>query len=57
MMSFISVLPPRLGTHETHSLASPTTFDLQISDGKCYAQNRETRNRILLDGIDCKPVG
>lgn len=57
MMTFISVLPPRPGTLETHSLAQPETFDLRLSGDACYAISRKTQDRILLDGIECKPAG
>ncbi|MFN4024768.1 MAG: hypothetical protein ACK4MQ_08045 [Hyphomonas sp.] len=52
----ISVLPPPLGEHETHSPAMPVMFDLVIQDGDCFLQAREDGALYPLPGVACRAV-
>ncbi|MEQ8557196.1 MAG: hypothetical protein RIB03_02675 [Henriciella sp.] len=54
--STVSVLPPPLGEHETHSTAMPTVFDLVTNGGDCYLIARESGRSYRLDGVDCEAV-
>ncbi len=54
--STISVLPPPPGPLETHSLARPAVFDLVLEAGTCLAVERETGERVRLDGVRCVPA-
>ena len=54
--SVLSVLPPRLGEHETHSLATPTQFDLVKQGEACFLIRRDTGDAYALDGVACRGV-
>ena len=56
MVSTISVLPPRLGEHETRSPATPTQFNLILIGTTCYAQRADTDTRIELTGLTCRAL-
>lgn len=52
----VSVLPPKPGPFETHSLATPTLFDL-ISDGDtCLIVQRDTVAQFAAPGLKCRPL-
>lgn len=53
----ISVLPPPLGEHESHSPAMPAMFDLVVREGDCFLQARKDGALYPLPGIACRPVG
>lgn len=52
--SSVSVLPPRLGPYETHSMALPITFDIVSEDGRCLAVRRDTKDVYDLPGVTCR---
>ena len=54
--SVITVLPPRLGAHETYSLATQTQFDLVKQGEDCFLIRRDTGDAYALDGVVCKGV-
>ncbi len=54
--SVISVLPPRLGPLEGHSMAKPTQFDLMKNGSKCYAVRRDTGEAYPLSGVTCRAL-
>lgn len=54
--STLSVLPPPLGEHETHSPATPTQFNLILIGNTCYAQRIESGARNELTGIRCRAL-
>lgn len=55
-ISTVSVLPPKPGPLETHSLATPTLFDL-ISDGDtCLIVRRDTAQQFAAPGLRCRPL-
>ena len=54
--SVVSVLPPPLAPHETHSLAMPITFDLVLRSDGCYAVRQDDETDAFLDGVDCVAV-
>lgn len=54
--STISVLPPPLSPAETASPVTPTLFDLVLENETCVAVQRETGERIVLEGIRCRPA-
>lgn len=49
----VSVLPAPLGTHETHSVAMPTVFNLVLKADKCFAVQQDSETEIRLDGVKC----
>ncbi|EGF91693.1 hypothetical protein ABI_01230 [Asticcacaulis biprosthecium C19] len=53
--STITVLPPPLGPHESHSTAQPIRFDIVIEDGVCLAVRRDTQQAWPLPGVTCRP--
>lgn len=56
IISTVSVLPPKPGPLETHSLATPTLFDL-ISDGDtCLIVQRDTAQQFVAPGLKCRPL-
>lgn len=52
--SSVTVLPPPLGPHETHSMALPVQFDIVSEDGRCLAIRRDTREVYDLPGVTCR---
>ncbi|MCF6329753.1 MAG: hypothetical protein L3J02_08145 [Henriciella sp.] len=52
--SVISVLPPRLGPLEGHSMAKPTQFDLMKTNSNCYIVRRGTGDVYRLSGLTCR---
>lgn len=52
--STLTVLPPRLGPNETHSVAMPVVFDLMTNGRSCFAVRRDTGADYRLDGVTCK---
>ncbi len=54
--SVISVLPPRLGPLEGHSVAKPTQFNLMKTGSKCYAVRRGTGEAYELSGVTCRAL-
>lgn len=54
--SHVSVLPPRLGEHETRSPAAPTQFNLLMIGDVCYAQREDTGEKTKLTGVPCRTL-
>lgn len=52
--SSVSVLPPALGPHETHSMALPIMFDIISENGHCLAIRRDTKEVHHLPGVTCR---
>lgn len=52
--SSVSVLPPPLGPHETHSMALPVIFDIISENGRCLAVRRDTNDVYDLPGVTCR---
>ncbi|ESQ74244.1 hypothetical protein ABAC402_14860 [Asticcacaulis sp. AC402] len=51
----VTVLPPPLGPHETHSTAQPIRFDIVLEDGQCLAIRRDTQRAWPMPGVTCRP--
>jgi hypothetical protein len=56
LVSTISVLPPRLGEHETRSPATPTQFNLIMIGKTCYAEQEGSDTPVELTGIACRAL-
>jgi len=56
VMSSVSVLPPRLGDHETRSPALPTVFHLMLERDACYAVREGSEERLNLSGVPCRAL-
>ena len=52
--SSVTVLPPPLGPHETHSMALPVPFDIVSEGGRCLAVRRDTKETYDLPGVTCE---
>jgi hypothetical protein len=52
--SSVTVLPPPLGPHETHSMALPVQFDIVSEGGHCLAIRRDTKEVHDLPGVKCR---
>lgn len=52
----VSVLPPPLGPHETHSVALPVVFDIVLKGETCFAVRRDTGVAYELSGVKCVAV-
>ncbi|MEM8921752.1 MAG: hypothetical protein AAGB25_10285 [Pseudomonadota bacterium] len=52
--STISVLPPKLGPHDTRSPALPTQFDLMIEDDDCVVVRRDTGESFAVKDLKCR---
>jgi len=53
----VVVLPPPPTALETHSLAMPITFDLEVRGETCIAVRRDTGEAFELPGVDCTAKG
>lgn len=53
----VVVLPPRPTSLETHSLAVPVTFDLEVRGDMCIAVRRDSGEAFELPGVECTPKG
>ncbi|WP_026942433.1 hypothetical protein [Hellea balneolensis] len=38
------------------TLERPSHVDLMMMGAECYVMNRETGEKIMLEGVDCKPL-
>ncbi len=54
--SVVSVLPPRPGPRETHSLAQPVQLDLVLIGEGCHLVLRTTGTAKALSGVRCVPL-
>lgn len=52
--SVITVLPRPAGPLDTHSLAMPTTFRLELQGKTCTLVRADTGARVALGGVDCR---
>ena len=53
----VVVLPPLPTSLETHSLAMPVTFNLELRGDTCVAVRQDTGEAFELPGVDCTPKG
>ncbi|MEM7330081.1 MAG: hypothetical protein AAF437_15165 [Pseudomonadota bacterium] len=51
----VVVLPPKPSTFETQSPAMPTVFDLYMDGETCLAVRQGSEDKIVLDGVACRP--
>ncbi len=54
LTSTVTVLPPPLGPHETHSTAIPIRFDIIRRKGKCLALRADDGSVHDLTGVQCE---
>ncbi|MDC7676216.1 hypothetical protein [Asticcacaulis machinosus] len=54
--STVTVLPPPLGPHETHSTAVPIRFDIIRRKGKCLALRADDGSVHTMSGVRCETV-
>lgn len=54
--STVTVLPPPLGPHETHSTAVPIRFDIIRRKGECIALRADDGSVYPLTGVRCEAV-
>ncbi|WAC47725.1 hypothetical protein OVA03_13585 [Asticcacaulis sp. SL142] len=54
--STVTVLPPPLGPHETHSTAVPIRFDIIRRKGECLAVRADDGSVNALPGVTCEVV-
>lgn len=54
--SSFTVLPPPLGQHETHSMATPVRFDIVIEGHRCLIVRHDTGVSYELKGVKCVEI-